>query len=171
METLDAINYDDSENPRSEFSAGDVALGGAINAVAPYTISRRFFRKGRTLGEDLTKAQKALNDIDEATNVSGLAQYLEPYLTNKAGRTDFVRNFPVASTIVEEKDKETKRAEKKTEAKRAKYEKWASGLSIPLPGDKDFEEFQEWKKRQTQKMILGRYVMDDDEYDFEEEEK
>lgn len=171
METLDAINYDDPENPRSEFSAGDVALGGAINAVAPYTISRRFFRKGRTLGEDLTKAQKALNDIDEATNVSGLAQYLEPYLTNKAGRTDFVRNFPVASTIVEEKDKETKRAEKKTEAKRAKYEKWASGLSIPLPGDKDFEEFQEWKKRQTQKMILGRYLTDDDEYDFEEEEK
>jgi hypothetical protein len=114
------------------------------------------------LGEDLTKAQKALNDIDEATNVSGLAKYLEPYLTNKAGRSDFVRTIPVASTLVEEKDKETKQTKKKSEAKREKYEKWASGLSIPFPGDKDFEEFQEWNKKQTRKMILGKYLAEED---------
>lgn len=162
METLDAINYDDPENPRSDFSEGDVAVGGLVNATAPYTIARRFFRKGRALGEDLTKAQKALDDIDEATNVSGLLKYLEPYFTNKAGRADFVRQFPVASTLVEEKDKETKQTKKKSEAKREKYEKWASGLSIPFPGDKDFEEFQEWKKKQTRKMILGKYLAEED---------
>lgn len=162
METLDAINYDDPENPRSDFSEGDVAVGGFVNATAPYNIARRFFRKGRALGEDLTKAQKALDDIDEATNVSGLLKYLEPYFTNKVGRADFVRQFPVASTLVEEKDKETKQTKKKSEAKREKYEKWASGLSIPFPGDKDFEEFQEWKKKQTRKMILGKYLAEED---------
>lgn len=162
METLDAINYDDPENPRSEFSAGDVALGGAVNAVAPHNVSRMLFRRGRALGEDLTKAQKAYNDIDEATNISGLLKYLEPYFINKAGRSDFVRTFPVASTIVEDKEKETKQTQKKSEAKRTKYEKWASGLSIPFPGDKDFEEFQEWKKKQTRKMILGKYLAEED---------
>lgn len=162
MEALDAINYDDPENPRSDFSKGDVAVGGLVNATAPYTIARRFFRKGRALGEDLTKAQKALDDIDEATNVSGLLKYLEPYFTNKVGRADFVRQFPVASTLVEDKEKETKQAKKKSEAKRKKYEKWASGLSIPFPGDKDFEEFQEWKKKQTRKMILGKYLAEED---------
>ena len=162
METIDAINYDDPENPRSDFSAGDVAIGGAINAVTPYYFVRRNMRKGRALGEDVTKAQKALSDIDEALNFSRLAKYVMPYATNKAGRSEFARNLPGFSTIVEEKEKETKQAKKKSEAKREKYEKWASGLSIPFPGDKDFEEFQEWKKKQTRKMILGKYLAEED---------
>lgn len=161
MEALDAINYDDPENPRSEFSAGDVAIGGAINAVTPYYFVRRNMRKGRALGEDVTKAQKALNDIDEALNFSRLAKYVMPYATNKAGRSEFARNLPGFSTIVEEKEKETKQAKKKSETKRTKYEKWASGLSIPFPGDKDFEEFQEWKQQQTKKMILGKYLAEE----------
>lgn len=161
MEALDAINYDDPENPRSEFSAGDVAIGGAINAVTPYYFVRRNMRKGRALGEDVTKAQKALNDIDEALNFSRLAKYVMPYATNKAGRSEFARNLPGFSTIVEEKEKETKQAKKKSETKRTKYEKWASGLSIPFPGDKDFEEFQEWKNQQTKKMILGKYLAEE----------
>lgn len=162
METIDAINYDDPENPRSDFSAGDVAIGGAINAVTPYYFVRRNMRKGRALGEDVTKAQKALSDIDEALNFSRLAKYVMPYATNKAGRSEFARNLPGFSTIVEEKEKETKQAKKKSETKRTKYEKWASGLSIPFPGDKDFEEFQEWKKKQTRKMILGKYLAEED---------
>lgn len=162
METLDAINYDDPENPRSDFSAGDVAVGGAINAVTPWYMKRRGMRNARTLGEDLTKAQQAIEDIKEVVPYNKLSDYVLPYITNKVGRADFVRQAPGASTIVEDKEKETKQAQKKSEAKRTKYEKWASGLSIPLPGDKDFEEFQEWKKKQTRKMILGKYLAEED---------
>ena len=162
METLDAINYDDQENPRSDFSGGEVAIGGAINAVTPWRMRRIGMRNARTLGEDLTKAQQAVEDIKEVVPYNKLSDYVLPYITNKVGRADFVRQIPGASTLVEDKEKETKQAKKKSEAKREKYEKWASGLSIPFPGDKDFEEFQEWKKKQTRKMILGKYLAEED---------
>lgn len=162
METLDAINYDDPENPRSDFSAGDVAIGGAINAVTPWYMRRRGMRNARTLGEDLSKAQQAIEDIKEVVPYNKLSDYVLPYITNKVGRADFVRQIPGASTLVDDKEKETKQTKKKSEAKRTKYEKWASGLSIPFPGDKDFEEFQEWKKKQTRKMILGKYLAEED---------
>lgn len=162
METLDAINYDDPENPRSDFSAGDVAIGGAINAVTPWYMRRRGMRNARTLGEDLSKAQQAIEDIKEVVPYNKLSDYVFPYITNKVGRADFVRQIPGASTLVDDKEKETKQTKKKSEAKRTKYEKWASGLSIPFPGDKDFEEFQEWKKKQTRKMILGKYLAEED---------
>ena len=119
-------------------------------------------RNARALGEDLSKAQQALEDIKEVVPYNKLRDYVLPYLTNKVGRADFVRQIPGASTLVEDKEKETKQAKKKSEAKREKYEKWASGLSIPFPGDKDFEEFQEWKKKQTRKMILGKYLAEED---------
>ena len=162
METLDAINYDDPENPRSEFSEGDVAVGGAINVVTPWYMKRRGMRNARTLGEDLTKAQQAVEDIKEVVPYNKLRDYVLPYVTNKAGKTETVRNVPGLSIVVEDKEKETKQTKKKSEAKRTKYEKWASGLSIPFPGDKDFEEFQEWKKKQTRKMILGKYLAEED---------
>lgn len=162
METLDAINYDDPENPRSEFSAGDVAIGGAINAVTPWYMRRRGMRNARTLGEDLSKAQQAVEDIKEVVPYNKLSDYVFPYVANKAGKTETVRNVPGLSIAVEDKEKETKQAKKKSEAKREKYEKWASGLSIPFPGDKDFGEFQEWKKKQTRKMILGKYLAEED---------
>lgn len=162
METLDAINYDDPENPRSEFSAGDVAIGGAINAVTPWYMRRRGMRNARTLGEDLSKAQQAVEDIKEVVPYNKLSDYVFPYVANKAGKTETVRNVPGLSIVVEDKEKETKQTKKKSEAKREKYEKWASGLSIPFPGDKDFEEFQEWKKKQTRKMILGKYLAEED---------
>lgn len=162
METLDAINYDDPENPRSDFSAGDVAIGGAINAVTPWYMRRRGMRNARTLGEDLSKAQQAVEDIKEVVPYNKLSDYVFPYVANKAGKTETVRNVPGLSIAVEDKEKETKQAKKKSEAKREKYEKWASGLSIPFPGDKDFEEFQEWKKKQTRKMILGKYLAEED---------
>lgn len=162
METLDAINYDDPENPRSDFSAGDVAIGGAINAVTPWYMRRRGMRNARTLGEDLSKAQQAIEDIKEVVPYNKLSDYVFPYVANKAGKTETVRNVPGLSIAVEDKEKETKQAKKKSEAKREKYEKWASGLSIPFPGDKDFEEFQEWKKKQTRKMILGKYLAEED---------
>lgn len=162
METLDAINYDDPENPRSDFSAGDVAIGGAINAVTPWYMRRRGMRNARTLGEDLSKAQQAIEDIKEVVPYNKLSDYVFPYVANKAGKTETVRNVPGLSIVVEDKEKETKQAKKKSEAKREKYEKWASGLSIPFPGDKDFEEFQEWKKKQTRKMILGKYLAEED---------
>lgn len=162
METLDAINYDDPENPRSDFSAGDVAIGGAINAVTPWYMRRRGMRNARTLGEDLSKAQQAVEDIKEVVPYNKLSDYVFPYVANKAGKTETVRNIPGLSIVVEDKEKETKQAKKKSEAKREKYEKWASGLSIPFPGDKDFEEFQEWKKKQTRKMILGKYLAEED---------
>ena len=162
METLDAINYDDPENPRSDFSAGDVAIGGAINAVTPWYMRRRGMRNARTLGEDLSKAQQAIEDIKEVVPYNKLSDYVFPYVANKAGKTETVRNVPGLSIVVEDKEKETKQAKKKSEAKREKYEKWASGLSIPFPGDKDFEEFQEWKKKQMRKMILGKYLAEED---------
>lgn len=162
METLDAINYDDPENPRSDFSGGEVAIGGAINAVTPWRMRRIGMRNARTLGEDLTKAQQAVEDIKEVVPYNKLSDYVLPYITNKVGRADFVRQIPGASTLVDDKEKETKQKKKKSEAKRTKYEKWASGLSIPFPGDKDFEEFQEWKKKQTRKMILGKYLAEED---------
>lgn len=162
METLDAINYDDPENPRSEFSGGDVAIGGAINAVTPWYMRRRGMRNARTLGEDLSKAQQAIEDIKEVVPYNKLSDYVFPYVANKAGKTETVRNVPGLSIVVEDKEKETKQTKKKSEAKRTKYEKWASGLSIPFPGDKDFEEFQEWKKKQTRKMILGKYLAEED---------
>lgn len=162
METLDAINYDDPENPRSDFSAGDVAIGGAINAVTPWYMRRRGMRNARTLGEDLSKAQQAVEDIKEVVPYNKLSDYVFPYVANKAGKTETVRNVPGLSIVVEDKEKETKQAKKKSEAKREKYEKWASGLSIPFPGDKDFGEFQEWKKKQTRKMILGKYLAEED---------
>lgn len=162
METLDAINYDDPENPRSEFSEGDVALGGAINVVTPWYMKRRGMRNARTLGEDLSKAQQAVEDIKEVVPYKKLSDYVFPYVVNKAGKTETVRNVPGLSIVVEDKEKETKQAKKKSEAKREKYEKWASGLSIPFPGDKDFEEFQEWKKKQTRKTILGKYLAEED---------
>ena len=80
----------------------------------------------------------------------------------RADRDETVRNVPGLSIVVDDKEKETKQTKKKSEAKRTKYEKWASGLSIPFPGDKDFEEFQEWKKKQTRKMILGKYLAEED---------
>lgn len=162
METLDAINYDDPENPRSDFSAGDVAIGGAINAVTPWYMRRRGMRNARTLGEDLSKAQQAIEDIKEVVPYNKLSDYVFPYVANKAGKTETVRNVPGLSIVVEDKEKETKQTKKKSEAKREKYEKWASGLSIPFPGDKDFDEFQEWKKKQTRKMILGKYLAEED---------
>jgi hypothetical protein len=161
METLDAINYDDPENPRSDFSGGEVAIGGAINAVTPWRMRRIGMRNARTLGEDLSKAQQAIEDIKEVVPYNKLSDYVLPYITNKVGRADFVRQIPGASTLVDDKEKETKQTKKKSEAKRTKYEKWASGLSIPFPGDKDFEEFQEWKKKQTRKMILGKYLAEE----------
>jgi hypothetical protein len=162
METLDAINYDDPENPRSDFSGGEVAIGGAINAVTPWRMRRIGMRNARTLGEDLSKAQQAIEDIKEVVPYNKLSDYVLPYITNKVGRADFVRQIPGASTLVDDKEKETKQTKKKSEAKRTKYEKWSSGLSIPFPGDKDFEEFQEWKKKQTRKMILGKYLAEED---------
>lgn len=162
METLDAINYDDPENPRSDFSAGDVAIGGAINAVTPWYMRRRGMRNARTLGEDLSKAQQAVEDIKEVVPYNKLSDYVFPYVANKAGKTETVRNVPGLSIVVDDKEKETKQAKKKSEAKREKYEKWASGLSIPFSGDKDFGEFQEWKKKQTRKMILGKYLAEED---------
>ena len=162
METLDAINYDDPENPRSDFSGGEVAIGGAINAVTPWRMRRIGMRNARTLGEDLSKAQQAIEDIKEVVPYNKLSDYVFPYVANKAGKTETVRNVPGLSIVVEDKEKETKQTKKKSEAKRTKYEKWASGLSIPFPGDKDFEEFQEWKKKQTRKMILGKYLAEED---------
>lgn len=162
METLDAINYDAPENPRSDFSAGDVAIGGAINAVTPWYMRRRGMRNARTLGEDLSKAQQAVEDIKEVVPYNKLSDYVFPYVANKAGKTETVRNVPGLSIVVDDKEKETKQAKKKSEAKREKYEKWASGLSIPFSGDKDFGEFQEWKKKQTRKMILGKYLAEED---------
>jgi hypothetical protein len=78
METLDAINYDDPENPRSDFSGGEVAIGGAINAVTPWRMRRIGMRNARTLGEDLSKAQQAIEDIKEVVPYNKLSDYVLP---------------------------------------------------------------------------------------------
>lgn len=158
MELADAAAYDEEETPRGEFSPEDVLVGAAVNAITPVMLQRYGRRGARMAGEEGTKAEKALEDLQEVTGAGRLRDYLTPYVTNKAGRSESVRALPLMSDIVEKQKEESERREKKERTLREKEAKWSRGLSIPMPGDRDYEDYRKFKERITERMILRDYV-------------
>lgn len=80
MEVADEFAYDD-ENPRGEFSIGDVAAGVGTNLATPLVINRAAMGAGRILptgkAQDVTKVLSDFGDLDKATRedvVKKLAQ-------------------------------------------------------------------------------------------------
>lgn len=158
MELADAAAYDEEESPRGEFSPEDVLVGAAVNAITPVMLQRYGRRGARMAGEEGTKAEKALEDLQEVTGAGRLRDYLTPYVTNKAGRSESVRALPLMSDIVEKQKEESERREKKERTLREKEAKWSRGLSIPMPGDRDYEDYRKFKERVTKRMMLRDYV-------------
>lgn len=158
MELADAAAYDAEESPRGEFSPEDVIVGAAVNAVTPVMLQRYGRRGARMAGEEGTKAGQAIEELQEVTGAGRLRDYLTPYVTNKAGRSESVRALPLMSDIVEKQKEESSRREKKERTLREKEAKWSRGLSIPMPGDRDYEDYKKFKERITERMILRDYV-------------
>lgn len=161
MESLDAINYDDPTNSRSEFNGNDVIQGALVNAYTPTRLKREFQRGKRgAFGEEMGKAEQAFNDLDDATNLSGLKKYFSPYVTNKLGKDETVKMIPsVGNDIYEEVAATKKKNDSKNKAAREKREKWSRGFAIPFPGDRDYEEYTKWKQENTRKVLgLGKYL-------------
>lgn len=158
MELADAAAYDAEETPRGEFSPEDVLVGAAVNAVTPVML-RRYGRRGaRMAGEEGTKAEQALEELQEVTGAGKLRDYLTPYVTNKAGRSESVRALPLLSEIVDEQKEESARREKKEQTLREKEARWSRGLSVPMPGDRDYDAYSKFKERLTKRMMLRDYV-------------
>ena len=109
-------------------------------------------------GEEGSKAEQAIEELKEVTGAGRLRDYLTPYVTNKAGRSERVRSFPLMSDIVEKQKEESERREKKERTLREKEAKWSRGLSIPMPGDRDYEDYRKFKERITERMTLRDYV-------------
>ena len=109
-------------------------------------------------GEEGSKAEQAIEELQEVTGAGRLRDYLTPYVTNKAGRSERVRALPLMSDIVEKQKEESERREKKERTLREKEAKWSRGLSIPMPGDRDYEDYKKFKERITERMILRDYV-------------
>lgn len=158
MELADAAAYDEEESPRGEFSPEDVIVGSAVNLTTPYFLQRFGRRGARMAGEEGSKAEQAIEELKEVTGAGRLRDYLTPYVTNKAGRSERVRALPLLSDIVEKQKEESERREKKERTLREKEAKWSRGLSIPMPGDRDYEDYKKFKERITERMILRDYV-------------
>lgn len=158
MEIADAAAYDEEESPRGEFSAEDVLVGAGTNLATPIFLSRVGTKGTRALGDDATKAAQAIEDIKDAANFKKLADYVVPYGVNKLGRSEYTSFIPGIGSVAKERKKETERREKKEMTLRDKEAKWSRGLSIPMPGDRDYDDFQKFKKRITERMTLRDYV-------------
>ena len=158
MELADAAAYDEEETPRGEFSVEDVLVGSGTNLATPLVLSRVGTRGKRALGEDATKAAQAIEDIKDAVNFTKLAEYAVPYGVNKLGRSEYTSVLPGIGSVAKEREKEIERREKKERTLREKEAKWSRGLSIPMPGDRDYEDYQKFKKRLTERMTLRDYV-------------
>lgn len=158
METLDAALYDEVESPRGDFSGSDVAIGTGVNIVTPRLVQRMAGRSGRQVtGETASEIEQALKDIDESVKFSKLKKYIEPWLINKMGKSEYVRTVPGLSEVAEEQKKTEELRKKKSETERIKEEKWKFGFEVPSPGDRDYDDFVKWKKRQEKS--LGRYLL------------
>lgn len=179
MEIADAAAYDEEESPRGEFSPEDVIVGTAVNAITPMMLYRYGSKGSRMLGEDASKAEKAVEDIKKAVDIRDLggsvanrklgrvieeaqeladAGKLRAYATNKAGRSESVRSLPFVSSLAESQQKEAESREKRERTRREKESKWSKGLSIPWPGDRDYEDYIKFKERVTERMMLRDYV-------------
>lgn len=158
MEIADAAAYDEEESPRGEFSAEDVLVGAGTNLATPIVLSKLGTRGTRALGDDATKAAQAIEDIKDAANFKKLADYVVPYGVNKLGRSEYTSLIPGIGSVAKEREKETERRKKKEMTLREKEAKWSRGLSIPMPGDRDYDDFQKFKERITERMTLRDYV-------------
>jgi hypothetical protein len=158
MEIADAAAYDGEESPRGEFSVEDVLVGAGTNLATPLVLSKVGTRGTRALGDDATKAAQAIEDIKEAVNFKRLADYAVPYGVNKLGRSEYTSYIPGIGSISKEREKETERREKKDRTLREKESKWSRGLSIPMPGDRDYEDYKKFKERVSERMMLRDYV-------------
>lgn len=158
MELADAAAYDAGESPRGEFSVEDVLVGAGTNLATPVFLSRVGTKGTRALGDDATKAAQAIEDIKDAVNFKRLADYAVPYAVNKLGRSEYTSFIPGIGSIAKERAKETERREKKERTLREKEARWSRGLSIPMPGDRDYEDFKKFKERIAERMMLRDYV-------------
>jgi hypothetical protein len=158
MEIADAAAYDGEESPRGEFSVEDVLVGAGTNLATPLVLSKVGTRGTRALGDDATKAAQAIEDIKDAVNFTKLAEYAVPYGVNKLGRSEYTSVIPGIGSVAKEREKETERRKKKEMTLREKESKWSRGLSIPMPGDRDYDDYQKFKKRVSERMMLRDYV-------------
>lgn len=157
-EIADAAAYGEEESPRGEFSVEDVLVGSGTNLATPLFLSRIGTRGTRALGDDATKASQAIEDIKDAVNFKKLADYVVPYGVNKLGRSEYTSIIPGIGSIAKEREKDTERREKKEMTLREKEARWSRGLSIPMPGDRDYDDYKKFKERITERMILRDYV-------------
>jgi hypothetical protein len=158
MEIADAAAYDGEESPRGEFSVEDVLVGAGTNLATPLVLSKVGTRGTRALGDDATKAAQAIEDIKDAVNFTKLAEYAVPYGVNKLGRSEYTSVIPGIGSVAKEREKETERRKKKEMTLREKESKWSRGLSIPMPGDRDYDDYQKFKARLSERMVLRDYV-------------
>jgi hypothetical protein len=158
MEIADAAAYDGEESPRGEFSVEDVLVGAGTNLATPLVLSKVGTRGTRALGDDATKAAQAIEDIKDAVNFTKLAEYAVPYGVNKLGRSEYTSVIPGIGSVAKEREKETERRKKKEMTLREKEAKWSRGLSIPMPGDRDYDDYQKFKERVSERMVLRDYV-------------
>jgi hypothetical protein len=158
MEIADAAAYDGEESPRGEFSVEDVLVGAGTNLATPLVLSKVGTRGTRALGDDATKAAQAIEDIKDAVNFTKLAEYAVPYGVNKLGRSEYTSVIPGIGSVAKEREKETERRKKKEMTLREKESKWSRGLSIPMPGDRDYDDYQKFKERVSERMMLRDYV-------------
>jgi hypothetical protein len=158
MEIADAAAYDGEESPRGEFSVEDVLVGAGTNLATPLVLSKVGTRGTRALGDDATKAAQAIEDIKDAVNFTKLAEYAVPYGVNKLGRSEYTSVIPGIGSVAKEREKETERRKKKEMTLREKESKWSRGLSIPMPGDRDYDDYQKFKERVSERMVLRDYV-------------
>jgi hypothetical protein len=158
MEIADSAAYDGEESPRGEFSVEDVLVGAGTNLATPLVLSKVGTRGTRALGDDATKAAQAIEDIKDAVNFTKLAEYAVPYGINKLGRSEYTSVIPGIGSVAKEREKETERRKKKEMTLREKESKWSRGLSIPMPGDRDYEDYQKFKERVSERMMLRDYV-------------
>jgi hypothetical protein len=158
MEIADAAAYDGEESPRGEFSVEDVLVGAGTNLATPLVLSKVGTRGTRALGDDATKAAQAIEDIKDAVNFKRLAEYAVPYGVNKLGRSEYTSVIPGIGSVAKEREKETERRKKKEMTLREKESKWSRGLSIPMPGDRDYDDYQKFKARLSERMVLRDYV-------------
>lgn len=142
METADAVAYDEPDNVRSDFSGADVLIGTGVNSVAPLIVGRTGGRLQAYLPEGVRGNVKTIVQKAEP-----MMRKAEPFVTNKLGRSEMAKRLPGVSTVADEQIEKEDKAKKKVYTTAEKHDRWSRGLGIPLPGDRDYDEFRKWRDR------------------------
>lgn len=112
-EAMDAAYYDDEENPRSEFSTGDVASGTALNAVMPYAFKKTLGMGLKKYG--ITGAGKKIEEFGEGETAKEASKNIfntvkpgprGPSATSaqRAARAQYETRSPIAKGAIESKN-------------------------------------------------------------------